>query len=873
MQDDDLFATGGGLDALQRVADSNDKARLGQNVGRFVLIDLLGSGGMGHVYRAQPSEGGLSRDVAIKCIRGGLTELSQSRFKREAEIHSRLAHPNIARLYDAQVTDDESFLVMELVEGVPLDVYCATEDVTLKGRVHLLLQVGRAVAYAHSNLVIHRDIKPSNILVSDDGVPKLLDFGVAKLLDENGGDLTADARILTPKYASPEQILGAQITTQSDVFQLGALLLTVVAGQPPFPDATLSGALARASKDADASVDPVTLRALPPELQAVVRKCLSADPEFRYSSAAALCDDLERFLGNFPVLAREPSWLERAAKLVRRQPWPTALVSALIVLILIGNFVYLDRLNRNRVAAELAADKATAVTNFLVELFERASPDAQSGDELSVRTLIDQGDELIRDRLAGQPEVLTELQHTLGRIYLSIEAFDRSERLLNQALEGRRKLYGESSPEVAQSYGFLGRLAYEQVGEQAKARELFQRALSLPVPDASSRLDRAILLADFATYLIVVEQNFEHAIQRLEEARSIQNKLLPNNHIDRIQVMRQLMIAHERLANYELAQGIGERILTMAELLTNAQHASLIDPLYSLGRVHESQGRYEEAGRSFSRALEISRATYGDASSRTGNVALNLAHIQRLTGELNDAQTMSKLALDAIRKVYGTQGTDMAVALAVAGSIQRELGNYAQAEAWLSEALELYRQAFGDSHTHTGYGAMMLAHLYREDGRWFEALALYWQAHDNWLAVVGPDHPDSAKVKLYLADIYTRIKELQRARELLTVAQAVNTKALADDHDRIAEGKILEGALLRAEGRSDACAEPITKGLASRMQRLNDGHRLIALARIELGHCLNAQGYPEQASSLFTQALADLPNHPALVARELRASR
>jgi len=214
--------------------------RIGRRIGVYQIVCEIGHGGMGEVYRAVRADGQYEKEVAIKLVRGGFdTAAVLERFRHERQILASLDHPNIARLYDGGTTEDGlPYLVMELIEGEPIDEYCEEHDLSINERLKLFTQVCAAVQYAHQRLVIHRDIKPSNILVTADGVPKLLDFGIAKILDSTAGVETTLVRPMTPEYASPEQVRGEPITTATDVYSLGVVLYRLLTGKSPYPETT-----------------------------------------------------------------------------------------------------------------------------------------------------------------------------------------------------------------------------------------------------------------------------------------------------------------------------------------------------------------------------------------------------------------------------------------------------------------------------------------------------------------------------------------------------------------------------------------------------------------------------------------------------------
>jgi serine/threonine-protein kinase len=331
----------------------------GRVLGAYTLLRPLGQGGMGTVWLAERNDGRFDRLAAIKFLNVTLNARAEDRFRREGRILGRLTHPHIAGLSDAGVSDEgQPYLVLEHVDGVPIDRYCNEQQLDIRARLRLFLDVLAAVAHAHANLIVHRDIKPSNVLVTGDGKIKLLDFGIAKLLDDDvaGAALTRDGDVaMTPQYATPEQVTGGAISTATDIYGLGVLLYVLAAGRHPVASSVSSPAeLIKAiaekepARPSEAAADPRARRVLRGDLDTVIAKAMRKDPGERYASATAFADDLHRYLNHEPIRARRHSLAYRAKKFIRRNRWPLA--AAATVFVLLGAALYV--VNRERVIAE-----------------------------------------------------------------------------------------------------------------------------------------------------------------------------------------------------------------------------------------------------------------------------------------------------------------------------------------------------------------------------------------------------------------------------------------------------------------------------------------------------------------------------------------
>ena len=347
----------------------------GQAIGAYTLTDLLGHGGMGSVWLAERSDGRFERKAAVKFLNIALAGRGEARFKREGAILGRLSHPHIAQLLDAGVAPSgQPYLVLEHVAGEPITQYCDRRTLDLRHRIVLFLDVLNAVAHAHANLIVHRDIKPSNVLVTGDGQVKLLDFGIAKLLEDERGaspatHLTAEGGALTLEFAAPEQVSGAPVSTATDVYGLAVLLFVLLTGRHPAEKALQSPVdLMKAIVDLDAprpsdvAPDGRARRQLRGDLDTIVGKALKKDPSERYPSVTAMADDLQRYLDHEPISARRDSLAYRTATFVRRRRWPVA--AAVVVFTLLATA--LVTVNRQR---EMADSRFRQLRNLSTQVF------------------------------------------------------------------------------------------------------------------------------------------------------------------------------------------------------------------------------------------------------------------------------------------------------------------------------------------------------------------------------------------------------------------------------------------------------------------------------------------------------------------------
>lgn len=527
------FTAGGGEPVLQAM----------RHVGPYCLLRPLGSGGMGAVWLAERVDGSLHRAVALKLPHLGphARQLTQ-RWERERDILAALEHPHIARLYDAGETDaGQPYLALEYVEGAPLTQHCDRAGLTVRERVKLFLQVLDAVQFAHSRLVVHRDLKPSNIFVGSDGQVRLLDFGIAKLLDETEGpgpsELTElGAAPMTPDYASPEQILRQPIGTSSDVYSLGVVFYELIAGQRPYKlvrdtrgaleDAILGTEPTRPSRlanteagEAAAALRAVRLpqlrRQLRGDLDNVALKALRKHPGARYASAEAFASDLHRWLAGRPVQAHPASRLYNARKFVLRHRLPVAAVALAMVSLAAGLGVALHQSG----VAQREARKALAVQDFLVGLFREAEPARAQGREVTVRDLMARGERELQTGLQGQPELSGELSGVLVDIYDKLGAGKQALPLAEARVAQARENFGPASLAYGDALSSLARIR-RTLGQHELALAAVNEARTVLAGHAAQRPNAQAELAIDAAHSLL-------ALTRYKEGREVMQAALP----------------------------------------------------------------------------------------------------------------------------------------------------------------------------------------------------------------------------------------------------------------------------------------------------------------------------------------------------------
>jgi len=647
---------------LQRSVSSRpDGSLAGQRIGAYTLVSPIGHGGMGTVWLATRSDGRFDGHVAIKLLNFSLLgHAGESRFAREGHILARLRHPNIAQLLDAGVAAmGQPYLVLEHVDGAHIDEYCVGHGLDVRARVRLFVAVLAAVAHAHANLIVHRDLKPSNVLVTADGQVKLLDFGIAKLLDVDAGLASTTVQggpAFTPSYAAPEQLTGAAITTATDVYSLGMLLYVLLGGSLPSRGGTPAEWLASAVGHEPPRLSSVAPngQALRGDLDNIVAKALKQAPGERYVSVSALADDLGRYLRHEPVTARRDTLAYRTAKFVRRRRAPVAVAAAVALGMTSIVTFYTARLGLERDRAHQEAAKSARVTELMISLLTGADPYPSRSGEPTVRSLLDAGAERLAKDLQDHPAVRAELITAIGRVYQRLGAYDKATPLLEQAVAHGRAS-GDDTPAFSQALNDLGVLRRER-------------------------------------------GNVKGATPLLEEALAMRRRLYGREHKDIAVTLVELGRAYEDAGAAERAEPLFREALAMREHIFGDAHKETATSKSSLALLLWRRGDLAAAEPLFRQSLDTSRALLGDDHPNVASSWNNLGLILLDKGDHAGAEPMFRQSLAIKRKVLGSTHPTLAPSLNnLAGSL-REQGRYDEARTFAEQALQLTREQLGDDH-------------------------------------------------------------------------------------------------------------------------------------------------------------------------------
>jgi serine/threonine-protein kinase len=740
-----------GAPALSFSADFFDQdrdERAGQTVGNYRIIREIGRGGMGAVFLAERADGEFKHEVALKVVRRSFadTELKR-RFRRERQILASLNHPNIARLMDGGVSDDgEPYLVMEYVEGARVDHYCQERKLSTRERLSLFLEVCRGVSYAHQHLVVHRDIKPSNILVTKDSVPKLLDFGIAKLIDEEqpGEHTRTEMRAFTLEYASPEQVSGAPITTASDVYSLGVLLRDLLQGTKRSPDKTI------------ASV----------ELENIVAMARREDPARRYASAVQLAEDVQRYLDGLPVRAQKDSFSYRAGKFIKRNKIGVA-AAAIVLLTLIGGIIATVWQARRataqaRVAAEqrdrarIEAAKAERINAFLQSIFASADPSWYSSGhgqrgEVKVVDVLEQAGRRIDSDFKDQPEIRAELHHTIGTTYQSLGQYEQARPHFRAALDAYRGLYGERHPKVAEALYYLAASTVGR-GDLAAANPLFRQALEIFRAVDPNNANVPYLLADFSGSLNGAGETVA-AEQAAREGLELARQRYGDEHVLTNGLLNTLGYIYRTRGDLGQAETYQQTALANLRRMPNGRILSA-GTLQALGSLFMFKGEYGRAETLYREAFDIARQIQIETHPFNIGLLLSLAEVNYLQGSYAEAERQAASALDLLRRTNSLKSLHQLRGLIVSSLIHAKTNRPVSATVFLRDALAL----FNDLPERERYVAVLLSDALVAMNRGAEARTLLTKTHAFQARIHGEQNPEAARARQRLEQLVSEAR-------------------------------------------------------------------------------------------------------------------
>jgi tetratricopeptide (TPR) repeat protein/tRNA A-37 threonylcarbamoyl transferase component Bud32 len=798
--------------------------RIPASLGRYRVLHLVGEGGMGAVYKVEQDRP--HRVVALKVIKPGLaTPELLRRFERESEVLARLHHPGIAQIYEVGTADAgyglQPYFAMEFITGAPLRGYAERQRLNVSQRLELMARVCDAVEHAHRRGIIHRDLKPGNILVDEQGQPKILDFGVARVTDSDAQatrQTDLGQLIGTLAYMSPEQVLAdpLELDTRSDVYALGVILYELLAGRLPYRIGASVLDAVRTIREEDPGRLSSISRAYRGDVETIVAKALEKDKSRRYSSAAALAADIRRYLAHEPIAARPASTIYQLQKFARRH---RALVTATAVVfaVLLGGTVVSTR---EMIKARRAEQVAEAVNDFLQnDLLAQASAATQSvssakpDPDLKVRTALDRAAARLGGKFSRQPEVEAAIRYTIGRTYLDLGLYPEGRAQFSKALELQRQALGEENPATMKTLGRLG-------------------------------------------HTDLLQGNYAEAAQRLGQVLAIQRRILGAEHPDTLYSASDLAEVAFMEGKYAQAEALDKEVLEIQRRTLGPEHVSTLTTMNSLANYYAEQGKPAEAATLHRQTLELQRRVLGREHPETLVTMNNLAADYIGQRKYAEAETLFRETVEIQRRVLGADHPDTPMVMSGLARALGIQGKYAEAETLFSQAAEVQRRVLGPEHSYTLISLESLANIYYLRDNYADAEALFRKVLSTSERALGAEHPITLGCLTDMATMYLRQRKGAEAAAHAARALDVRRRLGSDQMDTMGSAADLALAYVMQEKFREA--EPLAREVVAFYNKVDpDGWQRFGVESL-LGATLAGQKKFSEAEPLLLEGYRGL---------------
>ncbi|MBO1322905.1 serine/threonine-protein kinase [Acanthopleuribacter pedis] len=850
----------------------------GSRPGPFRIIGKLGEGGGGTVYLAE-RDTDVKMKVALKILSGYAPQLKHL-FHRESNILSQLHHPNIAHLIDAgTLPGGQPWLAMEYVQGQTLNAYLRDHPLSLGKRIDLFLKICDTISHAHRQMVIHRDLKPANIMVMENGEPKLLDFGIAATLNPDTGEqltipLSATA-VMSPQYASPEQIRGMSLNAASDVYSLGVLLYEILTGERPYTFPMLTQpALIQAMEQLEipypstvgagtrnkAGINPRRLRG---DLDSIVMKALARDLDGRYISVEALAADIRHYLNGRPIEARAATRQVRFRKMVQRNPQPIAIGTGLALLLLMFSiYAQVQRVNiaRERDLAKREKQTAEHVTDFLVSMFEQVDPELAEGGEVTALQVMERGSRQIEQRLAEEPEVRARLLATMGRVYRVLGHNDQSVDSLEKAVAA-----GVGTPadqfqlELELVRSLLAHGRYDAADRQLNAAEA---RLS-----KSTDLREHLRLNHLRGWTWYQRGNYVRAKDIFQDMVGQLGALpIAEQHRfrrDWAELQGVMGLHHQAIAECE-------NLLEEQQKLLGKSHPQLAETMKTLAEQYMFTGDYGKADQLFSQAEAIDLQVYGDDHPILIRHLSRRAELVREKGDPEQAETILRRALTMARERLGEEQLMVAQISRELGMVLTLMGDYEEAETLYRQALAIHEKHLGADHPQMALGYVTLGNQYRFQGDFKAAEALLRRGLAIRIGLFGEAHQGVMEVRNYLGLSAYQRGDYDAAEREHRQNLALAPDLLGETHPLTSFAHNNLALVLRAKGELHQAAFHFQKCLDINILRFGEKHLNVAvisnnlgLLHLDLGALDSAERYLQTALTKVIETFGEPHIYPA----------
>lgn len=817
-----------------------DSKLVGSVIDDWKIIRQIGVGGMGTVFLAHRHTTDFQQSAALKLVKKGMdSEAVVQRFQQERKILASLNHKNIAKLLDGGMTQDgRPYFVMEHVDGLPITQYCDQHRLNISQRLNLFRAVCSAVHHAHKNLIVHRDLKPSNIIVTGSGDLKLLDFGIAKLLDdsENQQFTRTGMQLHTPAYASPEQLINDPITTASDIYALGILFYELLTGRRPFEikrseqefrELVLTG---QPVKPSDAVTEIVSItnktqtaetisqcrstrvqglkRTLAGDLDTICMMAMHREADRRYTSASEFASDIQRHLDGLPVSARPDSRIYRLNKFIKRNKASVSIASLAVLSIILITIFYTSQLKLQRDIAIKERQKSEEVVRFVTGLFEYSKPSRRLGKDISAKDLLDEGANRIQFELVEQPLVQQTLKQVLGEVYYKLGQEQKALDLLTDALAKQRELLGENHLDVATTKLVLA-LVHQDRGNYDFAAELLSQALQTKKKLLGElHFDVAEVLSVFA-YMEQMRGGYPQAETYFKKGLDISERLSNGDNVYLAKLTKQLGGFYRYLDRNSEAEPLLRKALAMqVRIYQGGPHPDINSTKRELAALLRSTGEYQESKRLYLEVIESRTKILGPDHPELGNTWNSYSLLLTRMDDYEGALAANIRFIEILKRAYSEATPSLAAAYFNQASMLRDLDRY-------SEAIKHYRLAsetqdlvgLPEKHVHRAFPIAGIASVYVDQKNYEEATQLYRKVLALRRESLSDDHKTVIDAKNSLGGALTGLKRYKEAEELLleSYQQSLKTRGSKDGRTQRAMRKLIE--LYKASGQSNQVEE------------------------------------------------------------------
>lgn len=752
---------------------SHTDTLIGKQVGAYTLTEELAKGGMGTVYLAKRTDDDFDHIVAIKIInRENITPDNLQRFNQEQKILAKLSHPGIAQLYDGGVTaNGYPYIIMEYVNGVPITEYCDQNNFGIQQRVQLFKQVLKAVRYAHENLIIHRDLKPDNILIDETGRVKILDFGISKLLDDEENLLLTKtgSKVLTPRYAAPEQIKQENITTATDMYSLGVILYRMLTGTGPidFEDLTqyqVEQAIISVppQKPSSCVSDPKIQKKLTGDLDAILLKSIRKEPESRYRFVNDLLNDLQNYENGHPVSAQQDSFKYRSKKFIRRHKRGFLIAVSILLLISAMTAFYTWRITQERNQAQLEAEKAEAITTFLIELFEANDPNVSQGDNLTARELLEIGENRINN-LNDQPVLKGRITEVLGNLYGLLSYADKADSLNKISLSIKRNLYESSDPELGSIYYSLAS-SKNMLGDYDSSITFLDTAITYQRKSHGNSSKEVGKSLELLAESLRKNGKIDSAYQVIQKSRAIFENIGDTLSKAYLKTLMEFGSISNEQGNFPEAETIFRSSLALSNKLYDPPHPQILNNINGLASTLKELEKFSLAESLYSESIQMTKELYSKMHINTAVTMNDLSGLYYYTSEFKKSDSLYNESYQILKEVLGAEHPYTVSVVYNWANLKSNMEDYEEAEQLYKQVIKLDIAKFGEVHQNVASDYTGLASLYRKQENYDDAITYFnkslqirKQVYEN------TDHPYIAYNERSLARIMTKLEKYEEA--------------------------------------------------------------------------------------------------------------